>query len=151
MAGRDSDGGNPAAAIKPLKLIEDGSLRQFRFNAAKILFKDFPNEPDMAERVHNGTLQHPPNWLWSNRRMLVFFNRTMFGRSGSQSLLVHRDGIVDEQFNPHRCESEGGRTSSSVRGRFLCEKEFGSVDHEPRHDRRTAIEVPQDRCIKVAL
>ena len=105
----------------------------------------------MAERVHTGTLQHPPNWLWSNRRMLVFFNRTMFGRSGSQSLLVHRDGIVHEQFNPRRCESEGGRTSCSARGRFLCEKEFGSVNHEPRHNRRTAIEVPQDRCIKGGL
>ena len=38
-----------------------------------------------------------------------------------------------------------------MRGRFLCEKEFGSVDHEPRHNRRTAIEVPQDRCIKGGL
>jgi hypothetical protein len=122
-------------------------LREFQ----KILFKDFPSEPHMAEWVHNGTLQHPPNWLWSDRCVLVFFNRTMLGGPGSQSFLVHRGGIVNEQFNSHRCESERERTSRSVRWRFLREKEFGSVDREPRHDGRTAIEVPQDRCIKGSL
>jgi len=122
-------------------------LREFQ----KILFKDFPNEPHMTKWVHNGTLQDPPNWLWSDRRVLVFFNRTMLDSSGSQSFLVHRDGILNKQFDPHRCESERERTSRSVWWRFLREKEFGSVDREPRHDGRIAIEVPQDRCIKGSL
>jgi hypothetical protein len=122
-------------------------LREFQ----KILFKDFPNGPHMAKWVHNGTFEAPPNWLWSDRRVLVFFNRTMLGSSGSQSFPVHRDGILNKQFDPHRCESERERTSRSVWWRFLREKEFGSVDREPRHDGRIAIEVLQDRCIKGSL
>ncbi len=38
-----------------------------------ILCKDLPDKPHVAERVHYGALQHPPNRLRSIRRVLVFF------------------------------------------------------------------------------
>jgi hypothetical protein len=71
-------------------------LREFQ----KILFKDFPNGPHMAKWVHNGTFEAPPNWLWSDRRVLVFFNRTMLGSSGS--------------FKAFLCIATGSSTNSSI-------------------------------------
>src|SRR5215469_4602234 len=102
-------------------------LREFQ----KILFKDFPNEPHMAKWVHNGTLQDPPNWLWSDRRVLVFFNRTMLGSSGSQSFLAHRDGILNKQFDPHRCESERERTSIPCGGDSCARKNLAPSTVSP--------------------
>lgn len=70
------------------------------------LFKDLPNKPHVPERVHYSTLQHQANRLRSIHRMLMFFDRAMFGGSGSQSLVLHCDGIINEQFEPHGGESD---------------------------------------------
>lgn len=46
----------------------------------------------MAERVHDGALQHPLDRLRSSDVELVFLHWTMLIRSGGQSLAVHSNG-----------------------------------------------------------
>lgn len=116
-----------------------------------ILLKDLSNKPHVPERVHYSTLQHPANRLWSTHRMLMFFNGAMFSGSGSQSLVLHCDGIINEQLDPDSGESDLGRSTGTVWGRLLREKEFGSINCESRHNGLTAIEVPKDYGVEGSL
>ena len=50
----------------------------------------------MPERVQQGALEHVLDWARSNRRIFMFGDRTSLGCSRSQSVLVHREGVVYE-------------------------------------------------------
>lgn len=69
----------------------------------------------MAERIHDGALEHPTDWAQTSHRMLVFLNGIPLDRSDGQSLPVHCYGIVHEQLNPHRCETHRGWASRAMR------------------------------------
>src|SRR5215469_847763 len=59
-----STGGNRAAAIKPLKLIEDISVREFRFNAKSAIsyWEELVREADLPGASERSNWNHAPGW-----------------------------------------------------------------------------------------
>jgi hypothetical protein len=70
-----------------------------------LLFENLPHEPHVTERVDDGALEHPADRSRSTRGVSVFPDRALLDRSGSYASLVYGDGVVHEEFDPHRRET----------------------------------------------
>ena len=80
----------------------------------------------MAERVHDCTLEHALYRMRPLGFVVVFFDRTVINRTGSQGSLVHGSGIVYKQLDSHGCEAGRFRTARAVRRRLVGEKQLRS-------------------------
>ena len=56
---------------------------------------------------------------------------------------VHLHGIVDEQLDPHRRESDGSRPTNAMRRRLTREEEPGIVHCQAGDDVSASVHVPQ--------
>src|SRR6516225_1235006 len=80
-------------------------------NRSKSLVDEFSDQPQVAERIHDGTLKHPADRAWTCWFVLVFQHRTVLGFSCGQGLLVHTDRVAHEELDPHRRKARGGSSS----------------------------------------
>ena len=114
----------------------------------------------MTERVDDCALEHSRDRAGSSRRVSVFSHWISLDSPGGQRLSLHRDGVIDEELNPHGRETHGGGTARAVGRRLVRQEELSAVNREAGNDMPT-IQVPQDyrsegglvelnRCISVA-
>ena len=69
----------------------------------------------------------------------------------SDGTLVHGDGVVNEELDPHGRETDGGRTSCAVRRRLVREEEWGPVHRKSRDDFSATSQLPQHRGAECGL
>jgi len=84
----------------------------------------------------------------------VFLHGTVLCSSSVQGSPAHCDGVVHEQFNPHRRETRGDWASCAVRRRFLGQQELRAVNRKASDDVATASQVskelrPEGRFVEI--
>ena len=57
------------------------------------LLEDFPDQPQVTERVQDRTLKHPSNRSRSGHGVHMFLYRAVAGRPGGDGAIVHLRGI----------------------------------------------------------
>jgi hypothetical protein len=85
----------------------------------------------MTEWVHQSTLEDALDRFRSNRLVRVFLHGTVLCSSSVQGSPVHCDGVIHEQFNPHRRETRGDWALCSVRRSFLGQEELRASTERP--------------------
>jgi len=92
------------------------------------LLQELSNEPHMTKWVNQGTLKHPLDRMRADRRVRMFTDGISLNSSGGHSVLVHRNGIVYKELDPHSCETCGGWAARAISGRLLGQEEVGAVN-----------------------
>ena len=95
-----------------------------------MLREEFADEPEVAEGIDHGALEHAADGLGTESSVLVLPDRAVFGRAGSDGLTLNQGGIVDEELDPDGGETGGTWGASAVGRSFLGEEERGSVDRD---------------------
>src|SRR5262245_8648409 len=105
----------------------------------------------MTEWVDDGALEHPADRARSTRRVSVFPDRTVLGRSNGQRVPVRRERVVPEELDPDRRETGGSWTARAVRGRFVGEIKGRAISRQPGNNVASAIKTPKECRAKGCL
>jgi len=108
----------------------DRPLCFVRHTATRRLIEEFSDEPQVAERVKDGTLEHSADGLRALGFVSVLFYWALVRCPGSEGLAVDGDRVIDEGFDWYGGEAGGGWSTGALSRGFFGEEELGAIDAE---------------------
>lgn len=96
----------------------------------------------MSEGIDRSALQHATNRLRSAGGVIVLFDGTMCRCSSFHRHSLGFNRILDEKFDPHRCEARRRWPARAVFGGMIGEEEWRAVDGQSCDNIGTLPEFP---------